>query len=143
MSTPTTAPATARRVDSEWWKAIALAGAFFVLAYIVGVILFVTLFASVLFGAAGGPPELFVGGFGLVFLGVVVLALVGFALSLLLPVALYLDAEAVNEADVGWRPDPTLYAIAGVVGLFAQGLPVQPAVAFYYLYKRRGAVGTP
>lgn len=133
-----------RRVDSNWWQAIAVAGIFFVLAYVVGLFLFVTLFASILFGAAaGGPPELFVGGFGLLFVFVGLFVLVGIVLSLLLPVALYLDAEAVNEANVGWRPDPTLYAIVGVVGLFAQGLPVQPAVAFYYLYKRRQAVGTP
>ena len=143
MSSPSTGT-HGRRVDSEWWKAVAVAGAFFVLAYVVGVVLFVTLFASVLAGTAvGGPPELLFGGFGLVFLVVVLLALAGFVLGLLLPVALYLDAQAVVDANVGWQPDPTLYAIVAVVGLFAQGVPIQPAVAFYYLYKRRQAVGTP
>ena len=133
-----------RRVDSNWWKAVAAAGAFFVLAYVVGVLFFLVAFGTFVFGAAaGGPPELFVGGFGLLLVFVVLFALVGLAFSLLLPVALYLDARAVDEANVGWHPDPTLYAIVGVVGLFAQGVPIQPAVAFYYLYKRRQAVGTP
>jgi hypothetical protein len=132
-----------RRVDSDWWQVVAAAGAFFVLAYVVGLLAFLAAFGSVMFGVAGGPPELLAGGFGVAFLLFALLALVGLVLAVLLPVALYFDAQAVTEANVGWRPDPTLYAIAGVVGLFAQGLPIQPAVAFYYLYKRREAVGTP
>ncbi|MFD1513955.1 hypothetical protein [Halomarina rubra] len=132
---------TTRRVDSNWWQLVALAGAFFVLAYLVGLFVFVAVFASFLFGVAGGPPELLVGGFGLVFVVVAVFVLAGIVLGLLLPVALYYDAAAVDEAAVGWSPDPTLYAVVGVAGLFVQGL--QPAVAFYYLYKRRQAVGTP
>jgi hypothetical protein len=145
MSRTRSAPSTTatRHVDSDWWQVVALAGAFFVLAYVAGVFLFGGVVLSFLVGAGGGPPELFVGSVGVLFLVVLAMVLVGLVLSLLLPIALYYDAEAVAAADVGWDPDPTLYAIAGVVGLFAQGVPVQPAVAFYYLYKRHEAVGTP
>jgi hypothetical protein len=83
------------------------------------------------------------GALGLASLLIVPLVVLGVLSSLLLPVALYLDAEAVGAADVGWTPDPVLYAIAGVVGLFAQGLPIQPAVALYYLYRRHERVGEP
>ncbi|MWG34446.1 hypothetical protein [Halomarina oriensis] len=146
MSSPsTTRTATAshttdRYVDSEWWKAIALAGAFFVFAYVVGLLLFLTVFVPAVIGL-GDPAGLLGVGFGLAFLVFVLLALVGLVLSLLLPVALYFDAQAVTEANVGWRPDPTLFAGVAALGLFVQ--IVQPAVAFYYLYKRRQAVGTP
>lgn len=141
-----------RGVESRWWLVVAAAAVFWVLAYVVGVFLFLTVLLGVLGGAAvgpfghlGGPGHVggFPVGFGLLLLVVIPLALLGLALGLLLPVALYIDAEAVARADVGWDPDPVLYAIVGVVGLFAQGVPVQPAVALYYLYRRHQHVGTP
>lgn len=99
------------------------------------------------FGAVGSGhgmlPFAGPGALGLASLLIAPLVVLGVLSSLLLPVALYLDAEAVGAADVGWTPDPVLYAIAGVVGLFAQGLPIQPAVALYYLYRRHERVGEP
>ncbi|WP_254536406.1 hypothetical protein [Halomarina litorea] len=149
---PSTHRSTTAPVESRWWLAIAAAAVFWVLAYVVGALLFLTAFAGFLGGVAGwplghfggpGPAGFFPVGFGFVLLVVIPLALLGLALGLLLPVALYLDAEAVGRANVGWDPDPVLYAIVGVVGLFAQGVPVQPAVALYYLYRRHQHVGTP
>lgn len=148
MEPSTSAPhATGRPVESRWWVVVAAAAAFWALAYVVVAFVFLAVFLGAVGGFAVGPfgePGPFVPfGVGAVFLVVVPLVLVGLALGLLLPVALYLDAAAVGRADVGWDPDPVLYAIVGVVGLFAQGVPVQPAVALYYLYQRHRYVGTP
>lgn len=141
------------RVDSRWWLVVAAAAAFWAVAYVLGalfaLIAFLGVFGGAFFGSMGPghgfplPLPFFPGGFGLAALLILPLALLGLLVSLLLPVALYLDAEAVGRADVGWTPDPVLYAIAGVVGLFAQGLPIQPAVALYYLYRRHEHVGEP
>lgn len=139
------------RVDSRWWLVVAAAAAFWAVVYAVGVLFALVavlgVFGGAFFGSMGPghgfPFPFFPGAFGLAALLIVPLVLVGFLVSLLLPVALYLDSEAVGRADVGWTPDPVLYAIAGVVGLFAQGLPIQPAVALYYLYRRHEHVGEP
>jgi hypothetical protein len=93
--------------------------------------------------AAGEPPlalGLSVAGVALL---VVPLVLLGLLLALLFPFAIYADAAAVADADVGWDPDPFLYGLLGAVGLFAGGAPVQPAVGLYYLYRRHQHVGTP
>lgn len=135
-------------VDSRWWLVVAAAAAFWAVAYALGV-LFALVAVLGVFGGAfvggghGFPVPFLPGAFGLAAVLIVPLVLVGLLVSLLLPVALYLDSEAVGRAGVGWEPDPVLYAIAGVVGLFAQGLPIQPAVALYYLYRRHEHVGVP
>ncbi|MFC6837341.1 hypothetical protein [Halomarina ordinaria] len=139
---PTARPAPGR-VESRWWYWIAAAAAFWVLAYVLGVVGFVLGVGAFLGGVFFDPTVFVPGAFGLLFVVVVPLVLFGLLVSLVLPVALYLDAEAVGEAGVGWEPDPVLYALVAAVGLFAQGLPVQPAVAVYYLYLRRRHVGTP
>lgn len=137
-------------VDSRWWLVVAAAAAFWAVAYALGVLFALVAVLGVFGGAfvGGGhgfpfPLPFFPGAFGLAAVLIVPLVLVGLLVSLLLPVALYLDSEAVGRAGVGWEPDPVLYAIAGVVGLFAQGLPIQPAVALYYLYRRHEHVGVP
>jgi hypothetical protein len=125
---------------------IGVAAVFWALAYAVGLLAVLLGLFGALTGAAVGPIGGFPFrpvGFGIVLLVAVPIVLVGVALGLLLPVALYLDAEAVGRADVGWEPDPVLYGLVGVVGLFAQGVPIQPAVACYYLYGRHRHVGTP
>ena len=150
QSAPSAPPSPAAdRVESRWWIVVAAAAAFWAFAFVVGLFVFLFVLTGTLGGvAAGAPGDVLPGiffpvGFGLVALVVVPIALLGLALGLLLPVALYLDAEAVGRAEVEWTPDPILYALVGTVGLFAQGTPVQPAVALYYLYQRHRHVGTP
>ena len=134
-------------VDSRWWLVVAAAAAFWAVAYAIGalfaLVAVIGVFGGAFVGGYGGPVSFLPGAFGLAAVLIVPLVLVGLLVSLLLPVALYLDSQAVGRAGVGWEPDPVLYAIAGVVGLFAQGLPIQPAVALYYLYRRHEHVGVP
>ena len=69
-------------------------------------------------------------------------AVVLFAVFIMLPVALYMDARQVAQADLDWEPDPTLYGILGLLQFF-----VTPIVGFfvslYYLYRRHEHLGVP
>ncbi|WP_254545531.1 hypothetical protein [Halomarina pelagica] len=130
-------------VESRWWLVVAAAAVFWVLAFVVGVLAFLVGMAAFVGGFFLDPSFFLPGAFGLAFLVVVPLVLLGLVLAVALPVALYFDAKAVREAAIGWEPDPVLYALVAVVGLFAQGVPIQPAVALYYLYRRHQHVGEP
>lgn len=139
---PPSAPDRRGRVDSQWWYWIAANAVFAVLAFAAAFFLAFVVLAGGL-GVAAGPR---IGlplsiSFGVVLFVAIPLAMAGLVLGIALPIALYFDAQAVAAARVGWDPDPALYAAAGLAGLFVQGL--QPAVAFYYLYRRHRAVGTP
>ncbi|MFC7156448.1 hypothetical protein ACFQPA_13445 [Halomarina halobia] len=130
-------------VESRWWLVVAAAAAFWVLAFAVGALAFLVGMAAFVGGFFLDPSLFLPGAFGLALLVIVPFVLLGFALAVALPVALYFDATAVRGAAVGWEPDPVLYALVAVVGLFAQGVPIQPAVAVYYLYRRHQHVGEP
>lgn len=69
---------------------------------------------------------------GVGFLGFILLALL---LAVLVPVALYLDASALNDLDIEWEPEPVLYAI---LGFLFSGL-----ATMHYLYKRHQNVVDP
>lgn len=88
-------------------------------------------------GAAAGPgaasaPGMAAGAsaaFGLAFgAGLLVMLGLGLLFLALNPIALFLDAEAVNEAGLEWEPSGALYALGS---LFLGGL-----VPLHYLYKR-------
>jgi asparagine N-glycosylation enzyme membrane subunit Stt3 len=111
----------------------------------------VVLFASV--GAATAPagpmgPDPQVVGpvvFGVVALLVgigAIYALLGLVLTLMLPVALYVDANELTESTVDWSPDPILYGLVGLLNFLAAPF-VGIIVAIYYLYRRHEHVGTP
>lgn len=138
-------------VDSRWWYLVATVPLYYVLASIAGFLVGAAVFVLALTGSAGmmdgmwhaGPgmhTGFFVGG-SLLFLGVLGLVLVGMVLSLAFPVAIYLDAEAVERVRSDWQPDPALYGLLGLVGIVAQ--PLQVALAVYYLYKRHESQGQP
>lgn len=126
-------------VDSRWWYWIAayvgssvlpiviLVGAF-VVSGIVGISVQETAFA--------GPIVVL----GLLFL--VLLIAVALVVSAMLPVALYVDARQVGEADLEWQPDPVLYGLLGLLQFIATPL-VGFVVAAYYLFRRHEAVGVP
>lgn len=142
MATSTAAQPSPRS-ESNWWLVVAGALVVHVFVYVA----FAAFFAFAVLGFVSGavldapaPGMLFgAGGFVVLMGAMLVMLLVGLAL----PVALYLDAEAVGDVAPDWDPDPVLYALVAVVGLFTQGIPVQPAVAAYYLYQRHRYVGTP
>ena len=78
----------------------------------------------------------------LVFLLVVPLAGISLLVTLVAAVAFYFDAEAVAAADLAaWEPDPVLWGVIGVAGVFFPLLQIGAAV--YYLYQRHRHVGTP
>ena len=137
---------TAASVDSKWWYWVAAVPLYWVASSVLGLAFGLVAFAFALTGAgighAGGMPGL---GFGFGALGFVGLAFllvaVGLVLSLVFPVAAYLDAEAVADAGGDWQPDPALYGLVGLAGVVAQ--PLQVPLAVYYLYKRRESVGRP
>lgn len=67
--------------------------------------------------------------------GVLLFLLAAVLLALLVPVALYLDATALNDLDLEWEPEPVLYA---VLGFFVSGL-----ATLHYLWKRHRHVVDP
>jgi hypothetical protein len=132
-------------VDSKWWywiaavPVVALVGTGFgVLFGLLGVVGF-------LFGVGFDAGALSVVPFVAVALAVVLVALVGGVLTLVFPVAMYVDARAITEAatDYEWRPDPALYGLVALVGAVTTTFVVTVPLALYYLYRRHESVGTP
>jgi len=135
-------------VDSRWWWWIAAVPAFGVLSVVAGIGLTILLLVGVVtVGAGGGPPgmiELVTGG-GVLLVGSLfaVGALIGLVLTVMFPIALYVDGAAVRDADYDWDPDPLLYALVAVVGTLFGSFLITGPVALYYLYRRHTAVGVP
>lgn len=132
---------------SRWWYWIAAYPVYSLLSIplvIFGLILFVP------FGAVATPmgadPRfvgplmftliVFVVGIGAIY------ALLGLVLTLMLPVALYVDATEITESEPLWSPDPILYGLVGLLNFLAAPV-VGILVAVYYLYRRHEHVGTP
>jgi hypothetical protein len=131
-------------VDSNWWYWVAAVPVYYVLATVAGVAFAVLAFGLALTGAAGvgGPPGIGVGiGFFGAFAVGLLLVGVGLVVSLVFPLAVYADAEAVAAERGDWQPDPALYGLLGLAGVVAQ--PLQVPLAVYYLYKRHESVGRP
>lgn len=128
----------APRVASRWWYWIAAVPIYAVVTFL----LFGLLFLFVAGAGMGGPgmTPMPVGP-GVVFPLVVLFVIPGIVLAVMLPVAFYFDATAVAESAVDWDPDPVLYALVGVVGIFVN--VVGPVAALYYLYRRHQHVGAP
>ncbi|WP_433628863.1 hypothetical protein [Halomicrococcus sp. NG-SE-24] len=139
-----TEPATtqdAPTVDSRWWYVVAATPLVFVVTWILGIWFFGLALFSV--GLGGGEPFLF-GPFAIV--AVFVALFVGLlvtAMLVLFPVAIYLDAEAVNRAGVGWQPDSVLYALVAAISAVATGFTLAIPLALYYLWQRHEHVGVP
>ncbi|MCF2207192.1 hypothetical protein KI372_09495 [Halobacterium salinarum] len=133
-------------VDSEWWYWVAAVPAYWVVGSAVGVAFAAVVGVLLVTGVvAGGPAVRVSAGFGVVSLALVVvavlLAFVGMIVSLVFPVAVFRDAEAVAAVRGDWQPDPASYGLVGLVGVVVQ--PLQVALAVYYLYKRHESVGRP
>lgn len=136
-------------VDSRWWYWIAaypLAVLLFVPLVVVAALLFVMPFVVVGpdMGPGAGPgPGVAMAVIGLVMALLVVAVLVlTFVLLVMFPIALYMDARAVGDADVGWSPDPLLYGLLGLLQLVVTPI-IGLVVAVYYLYRRHEHVGVP
>lgn len=138
-------PSTESSDDSRWWYWIAAYPIFSLLAVPLALLVLV-LFAPLGFVTMGQDPQ-FVGPVvvAVVALAVgaaTVYALVGLVLTVMLPVALYLDAAELAESAAEWSPDPILYGLVGLLNFLAAPF-VGLVVAVYYLYRRHQFVGVP
>ena len=122
-------------VDSKWWYWIAAVPVFALVGTLLGVLFAVVGVASFFLGL---PFVAFVIAVG--FVGVV-----GAILTLVFPLAVYVDARAIAEAEAAydWRPDPALYGLVALAGAITTTFVVTVPLALYYLYKRHETVGTP
>ena len=124
-------------VDSNWWYWIAAPLVLFVLSAVAGV-LFVLGFLVDVFLTGGLLTVAAVFVFGSL------AALVGLVLSVLFPVAVYVDARALSDApESSWSPDPVLYGLVALAGVLLTAFTVSVPFGIYYLYRRHEAVGTP
>lgn len=126
----------AATVDSRWWYWIAAVPAFFVVSTLAGVFAFLIAVFGMVTDLAGFTFLLFFGLFA-------VFALAGLALSVLFPLAIYIDAKAIATADVEWTPDPVLYGLIAVVAVLMTAFTLSVPLALYYLYQRHRHVGVP
>ncbi|WP_238993964.1 hypothetical protein [Halobellus captivus] len=123
-------------VDSRWWYWIAAIPLYVVLVGFLAV-LFLGAFIFDLF-LTGGIATVFGA-----FVVVPVLGLLGLALSVMYPIATYVDARAIAESDASWTPDPLVWGLAALATEVLSAFTLSVVLALYYLYKRHVAVGTP
>ncbi|RDI71776.1 hypothetical protein [Halopelagius longus] len=123
-------------VDSRWWYWIAAVPAFG-LAALVGGVFFLFGFLFDLF-LTGGLLT-----FGAAFFLVPAAGLVGLVLTVMYPIATYVDARAVAESRAEWTPDPLVWGLVALASVVLSAFSLSVVASLYYLYKRHGAVGTP
>lgn len=125
-------------VDSRWWYWIAAIPLYVVVG--AAVVLLFAVIALLGFGIG------FDAGFvvtGLLFLAIIGLGLVGLVLSIVFPIAMYIDARAIAASEASWTPDPLVWGLAALATEVLSAFTLSLVVALYYLYKRHVAVGTP
>ncbi len=125
-------------VESRWWYWIAVVPIYFAVSFLLGGLAFAVVFLG--FWVDAGVA---VSGAFLFALAAFFLALPGLVLSVLFPVAVYVDARAVSESGADWHPDPALYGLVALAGVLVTAFTVSVPLALYYLYRRHEAVGVP
>lgn len=123
-------------VDSRWWYWIAAVPVYFVVSLILAALLFGVAVLGMFVDAAAPVLLLFA-------LFVVLGVIPGLVLTVMFPLAVYVDAKAVAAADVDWHPDPVLYGLVALAGVLVTAFTVSIPLALYYLYQRHKYVGTP
>ena len=123
-------------VDSRWWYWIAAIPLYVALGGLLAV-LFIGAFLFDLF-LTGGIVTIFGA-----FVVVPIVGLLGLVLSVMYPIATYVDARAIAESDASWSPDPLVWGLAALATEVLSAFTLSIVLALYYLYKRHVAVGTP
>jgi hypothetical protein len=130
-------------VDSRWWYGVAAVPLYFLVTLVGGVVgAMLFLFAGLLDVAGFGGLASF-SAFVLVAGIAALFGLVGVGVAVVFPVALYVDARAIERLDGEWTPDPVLWGAVAVVGVVVTNFVVSVPLALYYLYRRHETVGTP
>lgn len=132
-------------VDSNWWYWIAAVPVYFLLVLGLGVgaaFLFLFAFALDVAGLAGLGSVVVTLVATVAFVG---LGLVGLVVAVMFPVATYVDARAVERAELGgdWNPDPALYALLALAAVLVTNFVLSVPFAVYYLYRRHQHLGRP
>ena len=141
MATENSAFVDERPVDSRWWYVVAATPIVFVVTWVFGLWFVGGFFLGVGFGFV--DPRAFVPFAIVIVLFSVLVGLFVTGMMVLFPIAIYLDAEAVASADVGWSPDSVLYALLAAVSAVATAFTLSVVVALYYLWQRHEHVGVP
>jgi hypothetical protein len=130
-------------VDSNWWYGVAAVPVYFLVTFVGGAV------AAVVFLFAGFLDVAGLGGlasastFVLVAGAAALFGLVGVVVAVVFPVALYVDARAVEDIGGEWTPDPVLWGLLAVVAVVVTNFVLSVPLAVYYLYRRHEAVGVP
>ena len=123
-------------VDSRWWYGIAAIPLYVVLGGVLAVLFVGALLFDIFL--TGGIVTIFGA-----FVVVPILGLLGLVLSVMYPIATYVDARAIAESDASWTPDPLVWGLAALATEVLSAFTLSVVLALYYLYKRHVAVGTP
>ena len=124
--------------DSRWWYWIAA-----IPVYVVVGVAAVLLFAVVALLGFGIGFDAGLVVTGLLFMTVLALGAAGLVLSILFPIATYVDARAIAASEASWTPDPLVWGLAALATEVLSAFTLSLVLALYYLYKRHVAVGTP
>lgn len=132
-------------VDSRWWYWIAAYPLATLLVVPVMAVLAVVVLAPAVIISPNPMRGFAPGWMILLFAAVIVFVtlLLGLVIVFtMLPVALWFDASAINEAHLEWEPDPVVYALVSLLQFVVTPL-VGLVVALYYLYRRHQTLGVP
>ena len=123
-------------VDSRWWYWIAAIPLYVVLGGVLAVLFVGALLFDIFL--TGGIVTIFGA-----FVVIPVLGLLGLVLSVMYPIATYVDARAIAESESSWTPDPLVWGLAALATEVLSAFVLSVVLALFYLYKRHVAVGTP
>lgn len=132
-------------VASRWWYWIAAYPV--VVLLVLPVIAFIGVVALVPLAIVGPDAPMaptLVWTLFVIFAGIIVFVLlVGLlAVFVMLPIALFFDAKAVQASAIDWDPDPIVYAVLALLQFVITPI-IDLIVAVYYLYRRHDIVGVP
>lgn len=140
---PTAVDSDGSVIDSNWWYWVAAMPLYAGIGMVVGIIVAVLFFFSVIVDIGGGAG-IATGIVGLlVFSAGFVYVIAGLILSVMSPIGIYMDAKEIEESSVPWDPDPILYLVVSAGAVIFTGAMLNVVIALYYLYRRHEEIGVP
>jgi hypothetical protein len=130
-------------VDSRWWYWIAAVPIYFAVTVVFGIFWAIAFVLGVGLDLAGLSGLATLGTFSVFLVAAIAFALAGITLAVAFPLAIYVDAAAIERANLDWKPDPVLYGIVALAAVVVTNFVLSVPLSLFYLYKRHEAVGTP